>query len=340
MDSIPAPILQVPVAGLPSIPAGRTGGKIETQELLLEEAHQMILKQFPKMRSFLVVREGQLIWERYYNGHTASSLNDLRSATKSFTSTLIGIGMNRGDLPGPDTHVKSLLACYAPQREDPLLERVTLHHLLTMTAGFYWKTGKKLGEAFIPRFHRSRSWARFAMRLPVQEEMFGRFQYRSTDSHLLSAVLSESTGKDAYSYARAHLFEPLGISHVAWPSSPDGHTMGHVGLALTSRDLAKFALCCLDGGRWEGQPLIPTAWLKTAHAVHAEGYPAFGNYGYQWWTGRINEADFVCAHGHGGQQVYLLPGQNAAVIFTADSKVSRWKNPRSLLQRYILPAMQ
>ena len=70
----------------------------------------------------------------------------------------------------------------------------------------------------------------------------GLFQYRSTDSHLLSVAISEATGMDAYAYARQYLFEPLGIRHAAWSPSPEGHSMGHVGLYLTSRDMAKFGL--------------------------------------------------------------------------------------------------
>ncbi|WP_025715771.1 serine hydrolase [Paenibacillus sp. 1-18] len=101
------------------------------------------------------MRRGKLIWERYYNGHEASALNDLRSATKSFTSTLIGIAVARGDMPGPETAVHKLLPDYLPRREGPLLERIMIRHLLTMTSGLYWQTGKKLGEAFIRRFHRS-----------------------------------------------------------------------------------------------------------------------------------------------------------------------------------------
>jgi CubicO group peptidase (beta-lactamase class C family) len=291
------------------------------------------------MRSFLVACKGQLIWERYFGGHQALSLNNLRSATKSFTSTLVGIALHQGDLPGLDAPMLPLLKRYLPDNTAPLLEQVTLRHLLTMTAGFEWKTGKKLGEAYIHRFHRSRSWVRFILDLPVRQESFGTFQYRSTDSHLLSVLLSECTGVDAFTYARRYLFGPLGIEHVSWMSGPEGHTSGHVGLYLTSRDMLKFGMCCLDQGRWEGRQLIPSAWLTQSMSKQTDGYPAFGDYGYQWWTGKINGAEYACAHGHGGQQIYIIPALSAVVVFTADSKVSRWKQPRPLLEEYIIPAL-
>lgn len=145
---------------------------------------------------------------------------------------------------------------------------------------------------------------------------------------------------DAYAYARKYLFEPLDIRHAAWSPSPEGHSMGHIGLYLTSRDMAKFGQCCLDGGQWQGKPVIPETWLKQALTPQVKGYPAFGDYGFQWWTGIQNGSVYALAHGHGGQQIYLFPQLDAVVVFTADSKVSRWKNPRVLLERHILDTLK
>lgn len=332
------PLFTTPITDMP-IPDTGTGEEEGVHVSLLEQSDHEIRSKFTKMRSCLVLHRGKLIWERYYNGHEASSLNDLRSATKSFTSTLVGIAMARGEMPGPDTAVHKLLPEYLPGRDDPLLEQITIRHLLTMTSGLYWQTGKKLGEPFIRRFHRSKSWPSFALRLPVKADQLGVFQYRSVDSHLLSVLLTRCCGTDAYTYALQHLFEPLGFGKSDWDHDPEGYTMGHIGLYLTSRDMAKFGDCCLHQGSWNGQELIPADWLCQATQPQVEGYPEFGDYGFQWWTGRLHSIDYACAHGHGGQQIYLLPEADAVVVFTADSKVSRWKNPRSLLERYILPAI-
>ncbi|GIP28169.1 6-aminohexanoate-dimer hydrolase [Paenibacillus sp. J23TS9] len=307
---------------------------------LLDKADAEIRRSFPKMRSFLVVRRGHLIYEKYYNGHESGSLNDLRSATKSFTSILTGIAASRSQLPDLDAPLFGILERYTRRQSDPLLqEALTLRRLLTMTTGLAWQTGKKLGEPMIHRFHRSRHWASFALSLPVLPEMVGRFQYRSIDTHLLSVLLTECTGQDAYTYARENVLEPIGIEHAAWLSSPEGHSMGHIGLFLTSRDMAKLGVCCLAGGSWQGQQIISPDWLNQALQTQVEGYPAFGDYGFGWWTGKMNGQTFSCAHGHGGQQIYLFPESEAVIVFTADSKVSRWKNPRPLLQQFILESM-
>ncbi|USB33755.1 serine hydrolase [Paenibacillus sp. YPG26] len=335
----PTPILVSSAASIPSFPSARPED-LDTDPAWLDDADSLILRKYPRMHSFLVVRRGQLIYEKYYNGYHIASLNDLRSATKSFMSVLIGIALARGEMQDLDSPVWGLVSKYAPSRPDPLWDTITLRHLLTMTSGLYWETGSKLGEKFIHRFHKSRSLARFILRLPVQEEMLGTFQYRSTDSHMLSVLLTEMTGYSAFSYAQSHLFEHLGIYHAGWSASAEGHTMGHIGLSLTSRDMAKFGQMCLNGGIWEGKRVVPEEWLQQSFIPRSEPYFGYGSYGYQWWNGTEDGVHFTYAHGHGGQQIILIPSLEATVVFTADSTVSRWRNPRQLLRNYVIPAMR
>lgn len=340
MDQGSMLLMKSPLYRTPSIPYRRPE-KADCDWALLDQADAEIRDSFPKMRSFLVARGGSLIYEKYYNGHESGSLNDLRSATKSVTSILTGIAAGQGLLPELDQPLLPMLERYVRKQPHPgLKDTLTLRRLLTMTTGLAWQTGKKLGEPLIHRFHRSRHWTSFALSLPVLPELVGRFQYRSVDTHLLSVLLSECTGQDAFAYARDYVFGPLGIEHTAWSSSPEGHSMGHVGLYLTSRDLTKLGVCCLNGGKWNGVQIIQSEWLSQALQPQVDGYPAFGDYGFGWWTGKMNGQSFSCAHGHGGQQLYLFPEADAVVVFTADSKVSRWKNPRPLLQRFILEAMR
>ncbi|WP_150272118.1 serine hydrolase domain-containing protein [Paenibacillus tepidiphilus] len=305
----------------------------------LEEAHKAVLESYPKMHSMLVVRHGKLIFERYYGGFQAGMLNDLRSATKSFVALLAGIAMDNAEMPGIETPLTEALAHELPRFASPLLGRLTLHHLLSMTSGFRWITGKKLGEPLVRNLQRSRRFTSYILNLPVDENQIGVFQYRSCDSHLISAILSRYTGRDAFSYAKTHLFGPLDISHAAWVPSPEGHSMGHIGLYLTSRDLAKVGLCLLNGGMYGERTIIRPGWLDEMFKVQADGYPAFGQYGYQCWTGVMSGQPYRLAHGHGGQQLWLLPDLDAAVVFTAESAVSRYRNPRRLVEQHIIPAM-
>lgn len=323
------------------VPAMTTALPEETATRLegLEQAHDAIQKEYPKMHSMLIVRHGKLIYERYYGNHHAGTLNDLRSATKSFISTLTGIAIDRGDIPDIDVSVSKVLRKHIPYLHSPHLSKITLRHLLTMTSGFSWITGKKLGEPFVRNLHRSRRWGSFALSMNIIPEHIGQFQYRSIDSHLISMILSESTGLDAFTYAAEHLFSPLRMTHTAWLPSPEGHSMGHIGLYLNSRDMAKFGICLLNNGVFAKQQIIPKHWLQEALTAQTAGYPAFGDYGYQFWIGTMSGQPYQLAHGHGGQQIVLLPKLDAVVVFTAESKTNNWKNPRKLLEKYIIPTM-
>ncbi|WP_068613984.1 serine hydrolase domain-containing protein [Paenibacillus tuaregi] len=339
MNTEYTPILISAAASIPSFPIGEPE-ETDTDTRLLDAAHQAICGKFPRMHSFLVVRSGRLIYEKYYNNYHPASLNDLRSATKSFMSILTGIAISRGEMQELDHPVWNQICKFAPNRPDPLWSTITLRQLLTMTSGLYWQTGSKLGEKFIHRFHRSQSWAKFILRLPVQEDLLGKFIYRSPDSHMLSILLTEHTGISAFEYARFHLFGPLGIQHAGWSTCSEGHTTGHIGLSLTSRDMAKFGLMCLRGGTWKDRCIVPGAWLQESWTPRSQPYYSYGRYGYQWWTDTEKGVDFIYAHGHGGQQIILIPELDAVVVFTADSKVSRFRNPRQLLGSYVLPAMK
>lgn len=138
-------ILHSPVASSPPIPVAEPEDAGLRRDAL-DRVNLIIQKQYPKMRSFLLLHAGKLIYERYYGGHGISSLNDLRSATKSFTSALCGIALSRGELPELKASVTDIFQRYVPQRAHPLLRNVSLHHLLTMTSGFAWQTGESSGN--------------------------------------------------------------------------------------------------------------------------------------------------------------------------------------------------
>ncbi|AZK44901.1 serine hydrolase domain-containing protein [Paenibacillus lentus] len=311
----------------------------ETLELL-HAANEEILKHFPKMHSFIVARQGELLTERYYNEFNRTDLHDLRSATKSILSILYGIASYRGKLPPLHAPIWDTIQKYAVQKPGPHWEKLTLHHLLTMTSGFCWKTGAKMGEAFIHRFHQSPNWTKYILHLQIEEHKIGTFQYCSVDSHLLSILLTEWTGLSAADYAKEYLFGPLGIEESVWKAAPEGHSMGHIGLHLTARDMAKIGQLCLQGGVWEGGRILSADWLRQSMTPLSTESPGYGRFGYHWWTTKVHGITYAYAHGHGGQQINVIPALDSVIVFTAASDLSRWKNSRPLLEKFIIPALK
>ncbi|MNJ53405.1 6-aminohexanoate-dimer hydrolase [compost metagenome] len=239
-----------------------------------------------------------------------------------------------------DKPILEFVKKYAVQPPDPLWQQLTLRDLLAMTSGFHWKTGAKMGEAFIHRFHQSRSWAKYIVHLPIVKHKIGEFQYCSVDSHLLSILLTEWTGLSAADYAKQYLFEPLGIEQAAWNTSPDGHSTGHIGLHLTARDMAKIGVLCLQEGLWERRRILSADWLLQSMTPRSAECPGYGRYGYHWWTAKANGISYAYAHGHGGQQINVIPALDAVIVFTSESALNRWKNPKPLLEKYVIPALK
>lgn len=303
-------------------------------------ADEAIRAHYPKMRSMLIARGGTILSEHYYGGCGPSSLHDLRSATKSVLSILLGIAAAQSALPELDEPVWDSVREYAPKRPDPAWSELTMRELLTMTSGLYWQTGAKLGERFIGRLHRSRKWADFILRLPVVEKQRGSFVYCSAGSHLLSVLLTKWTGMNASEFASTYLFKPLGMSDYRWDSSPEGHSAGHIGLYLTSRDMLKLGLLCLQKGRWEGEVLVCPEWLEKSMSPHCAPFGSYGQYGFHWWSANYRGLRYCYAHGHGGQQIHVIPELDAVVVFTGESKVKRFKNPKALLENIIIPGLQ
>ncbi|MFD2613832.1 serine hydrolase domain-containing protein [Paenibacillus gansuensis] len=307
---------------------------------LLAEAEDYIAAQHKQLYSFLLVRGGKLAHERYYQGRTADDLMELRSATKSFVTTLIGIALEDGLLDSLDREVYGFFPEELPPSPSPLAEETTVRHLLTMTSGLYWQTGKRLGERWIHRMHRSPDWVRFILRLPVEPGLRGAFLYRSPDSHLLSAMLTRISGRPALDYAQEKLFAPLGIAGAQWSADPQGHTAGHIGLRLRAQDMARFGQMILREGEWQGRRLVPAGWIREASRPHSEGLPAYGRYGYQWWCGPVGGQESFCALGHGGQLISIFPELDLVAVFTGNPNAGHYRHPRGILERFVLPGLR
>ncbi|WP_438448373.1 serine hydrolase domain-containing protein [Gorillibacterium sp. sgz5001074] len=306
---------------------------------LEERTDRYAASKLPKLLGFLLAAQGCLVMERYYNGADGNTLMDVRSVTKSFTGAAVGMAINDGLLEGTACRVGEYLAEDAAASGSSVSD-LTLFELLSMTSGLYWKTGNKLGEAYLGRWHKSKDWLRFILRLPVDPEMRGRFLYRSPDSHLLSCLMTRVTGKPTSIYLKERLFDPIGIEGYEWAEDPQGNTAGHVFLKMKSRDLLRFGQLILNGGRWGKESVLPEPWIRESHNPRSEGLPGFGQYGYQWWIKPVAGVRAVYAWGHGGNFIMLLPELDSVAVAVSDPSVNRWRDPRTLMEQVIIPGMK
>jgi CubicO group peptidase (beta-lactamase class C family) len=290
------------------------------------------LSQVEGMRGFLVARNGVLVVEEYFNGIRADSTMDVRSVTKSFTSALIGIALARGDLESVDDSLGNYLLPDVAPDLDPDKAAISVHHLLTMSAGFEWRQGR-LGSDFT-NWYRSDDHVQYVLDKPLISAPGSTFAYSDGMAHLLSVILTESTGQNADDFAAEHLFAPLGIGARAWLRGNRGYNFGGVRLQLSLRDMWRLGELYLNGGRAGGRQVVQENWVlqSTRSQLGTDGYSPFGpHYGYLWWIGEGAPHEFFFANGYGGQFIVVVPATRMVIVtqcqpsgFTRDEAETHW----------------
>jgi len=294
----------------------------------LEALHRRIeAGEYGDIHSVLVLRNGTLVFERYYGTSHLNDIHTLQSVTKSVTALLVGMAIADGSIPGVHTPVAEFFPEYADVFEaDPRKRRITLHHLLTMSHGLEWD------ELSIPYGHpdnvvwqmaQAGDWMRFVLSRPVATEPGRRFRYSSGSSLVLSGILQNATGMQAHDYAERYLFDRLGIPVYAWYHHLEhprrwSHTGG--GLLMRSRDLVKLGMLIVDEGVWQGEQVVPADWIAALSEPHLSISDAM-DYGYQWYLrpvpGVPGRNAVVHGWGWGGQFVFAVPPLEMVVVFTS-----------------------
>lgn len=292
-------------------------------------------KKYP-IHGLVVIRNGYLVLEMYTPPFKAESRHYIASATKSFTSALVGIAIQQGYISGVDTRVLDFLPERTFANPDSRKQDITLTHLLTMSSGLDWPT-QGLYEELGSQLQVAPNEVQFVLDRPMAEQPGAMFNYNTGGSLLLAAVIAQATGKSALEYAQQNLFSPLNITNVQWWADPLGISQGGGGLELVPRDMAKFGYLYLRGGIWDGKTIIPAEWVKTSTTAHIKtGYILDLDYGYHWW---VHPSGVYHARGYGGQRIFVLPEQQMVVVFVGGfSGMDMETVPDALLNTYIIPA--
>lgn len=320
-----------------------------------------------RIHSILVVRNGKLVFEKYYSGlkfnlgqytgETGYDLNDLHvlcSATKSVCSALIGIAMDRGLIGSIEEKVYDFFPEYADLVvQDPAKAGMTLRHLLTMTSGLtyddeslpYTDTRNDMN-----RFFRSSDPIRFLLALPLYAEPGTVFNYENCNTNILGHILYKVTGERLDFFAQENLFDKLNIVQHEWQIVKNNVVLASGDLHLRPRDMARFGLLFLRHGEWEGETIISSEWCETSTAAQLnpnddthEFTPAHG-YGYHWWMKDYHHQSKTYhsyfAWGWGGQLIVIIPELDLVVVTTAGN----WYDPEAIspfaiVEEYIIPSV-
>ncbi len=298
------------------------------------------------LHSLLIVRRGRLVFEEYWNGHDRETAHDLRSATKSITSLLLGIALDRGLVGDVSDPLWPYLSDAYPDLERSSSEKVeiTLAHLLTMSGGLDCDDRDRKTKGQEDRMYRRRDWVRYFLELDVVHPPGEVGRYCTGGVVALGRVIAEASGLAIPDFARQHLFKPLGVRGERWSRfdrDRQTDTGGH--LYLRPRDMARIGQLVLQGGSWNGARVVSASWLERATREHIRldgGRP----YGYLWWLAGLQlgarKHKVIFASGNGGQLIYVVPYLELVVVFTGGNYNSPKAGlPFELLGKYVVPAV-
>ena len=255
---------------------------------------------------------------------------NIKSASKSVLSALVGVAIARGVLTGPDQPVLSVLRDQAPARPDPRLEQLTVGRLLSMQAGLERTSGPNYG-----RWVTSPNWVRYALSRPFVDEPGGEMLYSTGSTHILSALLTRASGRSTLELARAWLGEPLGIQIPPWPRDPQGVYFGGNDMLLSPMALARFGELYRQSGRIDDRQIVPAAWIAESWRPRTRSPRSGRQYGYGWFLDEMRGHQVRFAWGYGGQMVYIVPDLELTVVMTSSATEPRERDHIESLHRLV-----
>ncbi len=295
-----------------------------------------------KLHSVLLVQNGQLIIEEYFNKNSVDKLHDLRSTTKSIRSILMGIAIDKGFVAQIDDPISKYLKKPVPAKNmDKGKEKITIKHLLTMSSGLDCNDWDKKSAGQEDRVYKKKDWLQYTLDLPMVNEPGTVSNYCSMGVVLLAEIISQTSGMTIDKFAERHLFDHLGIADLSWGHTSDKKVIpSGKRLYMTSRDMAKIGQLVLNRGKWNEKQIVSEKWIveSTTPKTKITGM----DYGYLWWNipFRTNNKEFVAkvATGNGGQYIMIFPELDLVAVFTGGAYNSQEdKLPFAIMKDIFLP---
>lgn len=291
----------------------------------------------PQMHSLVVSHRGQVVLEYYARGHTATRLANIKSASKSIISALVGIAIERKLIRG----VEEPVVRWFPELRkatDKRKQAITIEDLLTMRSGLESTSGENYG-----RWVTSRNWVRFALDRPMVSDPGTSMEYSTGTSHILSAILTKVSGQSTHQFAAQVLAKPLGISLARWPRDPQGIYFGGNEMLMTPRQMIAVGELWLNRGRANGRQVVPAAWVETSCKPRTRSrWDPDREYGYGWWSQEFDGHRACFAWGFGGQYIFVFNDLDLVVAVTSATNVSDERRGHrrqlfDLLETHVLP---
>lgn len=301
---------------------------------------QTAAARFDNLYTLHIAQSGETLFAAAFNGAGLDQPANIKSASKSLMSALVGIAIERGVIEGVDQPIAPLLSDQLPANPDPRLTQITVGHLLSMQAGLERTSGRNYGN-----WVSSGNWVQNVLARPFEAEPGGRMQYSTGSTHLLSAILTRETGRPTDQLANDWL-APADIRVVSWLRDPQGIPLGGNQVSMTPASLLAFGELYRRGGRAaDGTQIIPAAWIDASWQSYTRSRYTNDGYGYGWFLRDFDGYAGYYGWGYGGQMVYVLPELELTVAITSNPNTPAGRSGyrgqlHRLVEREIVPLAQ
>lgn len=361
-------LIVLPLSGLTLFPAGKCSGSsnlnycyqtpVQTDDgwktalidakamdagKIIRLMRKIFKNEYQDIHGLLLVKDRTLILEEYFLGFHREKAHEIRSATKSIGSMLIGIAIDHHFIKGVDEKIYPFFKAYAAGAKwDDKAKNITLENLLSMTSGFDCDDHADPAFQCEKAMYQSDDWVAYALNLPMTYAPGKHWAYNSSSLILISEVIAKTSKMTVPDFADAYLFEPLDIDTFHWGFSPKGRAFIAGNAKMKPRDMAKIGLLMLNRGTWQGKQLISESWVDASTRAHVKSSSNWA-YGYLWWNGKqlFGKQNITAywAAGNGGNYIFVCPALNLVAVFTGGNYNSILEvQPFGMLVNYIIPA--
>jgi len=280
-------------------------------------------EQMPRLHSVLISYRGETVVERYFAGKNASQPANLKSASKSVISALVGLTIQHDYIRDVDQPLSDFFPEYIGTDLEATVRGITVRNLLTMQAGLGSTSGGNYG-----RWVATHNWVEAALRSPMVAEPGTNMIYSTGSTHLLSAIIARASNMDTKSFAQKYLADPMGFRMAYWSRDPQGIYFGGNDMEITPRQMLMIGEMYLNNGIYNGEQILGEEWVRESHLPHAESPRGEGrHYGYGWWLRDMAGLQVPLAWGYGGQFIFVVREFDLVIVITSDSNPGPQRGP-------------
>lgn len=322
-----------------------------SREKFNEEKIQALNKKiaenrFREITGIVVIKNGKLLIEEYFNGYKRDSLNDTRSIGKSFSSALMGIAIKDGYIKNENQDLKNFYDLKSFGNYSTKKDSVTIKSLLTMSSAFEGNDQDEESSGNEENMYPTENWVKFVLDLPMNENKIGEsWNYFTAGVVLTGDILDKSVPKGLENYADKNFFKPLGITNYKWQFTPQQKPSLAGGLRMRAVDFAKFGQLYKNNGVWNGKNILDKNWVKKSFTNYFSDNKDFDGYGYLFWrkvykVGGKSFESYQC-NGNGGNKIVIFTEIPLVIVITARAYNKPYSHSQAdkMIEEYLLPAV-